>query len=302
MNDAALTSTPELPTFPPLLEGKVALVTGAGRGFGTGIARGLARAGAAVLLTDVNAAELEDARAEIAADGSTVAAVVADAGDLAQMEAAANRAADLWGRLDVVVNNAAIMPMISFAETTPALWDKLLRVNLTGVYNGVKAAWPHLLRAGGGHCMAIASGSSLRGFVNEVAYCAAKHAIEGFTKALAMEAEPLNIAVNTLGPGKLIKPTTITREQWAALDKAERARYTDPVVLAQAFVWLAAQPPRRFTGLRFDAGPLADTIAAEGYDFIFTPSKATLYADDFIARLERRREWTGLADYTPELA
>ena len=140
------------------------------------------------------------------------------------------------------------MPLVPFAEHTPDFWRKMIDVNLTGVYHGVWAAWPHMVRQGGGHCIAIASGASLRGFVNEVAYCAAKHGIEGFTKALALEAGQYNIAVNTMGPGKLIKPTSIRRSDEAQLTDADRARWTDPLLLAPAFVWLAAQPPSRYSG------------------------------------------------------
>ena len=193
------------------------------------------------------------------------------------MSAAVEQVVARWGRLDVLVSNAATMPLVPFAATTPELWNLILGVNLTGVYNGVRAAWPHLVRQGGGHCIAIASGASVRGFVDEVAYCAAKHGLEGFTKALAMEAEPHNIAVNTMGPGKRIKPTSVTRAQAEAADPNERAAWVDPLELAPAFVWLASQPPQRFTGLRFDAGPLADTIAAEGHDFAFSPEKVTIY-------------------------
>jgi NAD(P)-dependent dehydrogenase (short-subunit alcohol dehydrogenase family) len=138
----------------------------------------------------------------------------------------------------------------------------------------------------------IASGSSLRGYADEVAYCTIKHGQEGFVKALAIEALPHNIAVNTMGPGKPIKPTRMT---WAELERApteEKAQWADPVELGKAFVWLASQPPSRFTGLRFDAGSLVDTIAAEGDDFVFAPHKGTMYVDDFI----ERQKW--IAHYT----
>lgn len=273
-----------------LLNDKTTLITGAGRGFGAGIALGMARAGAGVAITDVNEAELAQTAAEIGAEGYDVLPILADVGDFAAMQRAVAQTVDRWGRLDVLVNNAAIMPLVSFPATTPDLWDKILRVNLTGVYNGVKAAWDQMVAQGGGHCMAIASGASVRGFVDEVAYCAVKHALEGFTKALAMEAEPVNIAVNTVGPGKRIKPTNITRAEFDALPAEERTAWVNPVDLAPAFVWLASQPPSRFTGLRFDAGPLADAIAAEGYDFEFKPEKATLYVADFVERLKRRQK------------
>lgn len=271
-----------------LLNEKVSLITGAGRGFGAGIALGMAQAGAKVCITDINAEELTQTVAEIEAAGGEVLPQMADVSDFAAMQDVIAQIVARWGRLDAVVCNAAIMPLIPFSETTPDLWGKIIGVTLTGVYNTVKAAWDQLVAQGGGHCMAIASGASVRGFVDEVAYCAAKHGLEGFTKALAMEAEAVNIAVNTLGPGKRIKPTNITRAEVDALSAEERAAWVDPVELAPAFVWLAAQPPSRFTGLRFDAGPLADTIAAEGYDFEFAPEKVTLYVTDLVERMNRR--------------
>ena len=271
-----------------LLHDRVAWVTGAGRGFGAGIARGMAQAGAHVCISDINVAELAATADEIRNDGGEVMVRLADVTDAAAMQATADAIVAAWGRLDVVVNNAAIMPLVPFVGHTPDFWRKMIDVNLTGVYHGVWAAWPHMVQQGGGHYITIASGASVRGFVDEVAYCAAKHGIEGFTKALALEATPHNIAINTMGPGKPIKPTSITRADETKLSDADRAAWTDPLALAPAFAWLAAQPPGRFTGLRFDAGPLADTIAAEGYDFDFAPEKATLYVEEMKARLARR--------------
>jgi NAD(P)-dependent dehydrogenase (short-subunit alcohol dehydrogenase family) len=273
------------PQFPPLLAGRTAWVTGAGRGFGAGIARGLAQAGAVVCITDVDATELDVTAGEMRGDGGVVMARVVDVTDFAAMQATADAIVAEWGSLDTLVNNAAIMPLVPFDGHTPEFWQRMIDVNLTGVFHGVRAAWPYMVRQGRGHLVAIASGSSVWGFVNEVAYCAAKHGIEGFTKALALEAALCGIAVNTVGPGKRIKPTTLTRAAEAALSSAERAQWTDPLRLAPAFVWLAAQEPEHFTGLRFDAGPLADTIATEGYDFAFAPEKVTLYPDDMRQRL-----------------
>jgi len=270
------------------------MVSGAGRGLGAGIAQGLARAGARVAICDINETELAQTAAEIGADGLDSLSLHADASSFQAMDDAVTRTVRYWGRLDIMICNAAIMPLTSFSQTTPDLWRQILDVNLGGVYNGVKAAWQQMCEQGSGHCMAIASGASLRGFKDEVAYCAAKHGIEGFTKALAIEAEAAHIAINTVGPGKLIKPTSISREQASEMDPKQTEGWVDPITLAPAFVWLASQPPSRFTGLRFDAGPLADTIAAEGYDFAFAPEKATLYVDDFKARTTERRSWTRL--------
>ena len=268
-----------------LLAGKVVLVTGAGRGLGAGVAQGLAQLGAHLCITDVNETELTQTFDEIQADGNEALALAADVSDFGQMQMAVDQTVERYGRLDMLISNAAIMPLVSFADTTPELWHTIIDINLTGVYNGVKAAWSQMVAQGGGHCVAIASGASVRGFVDEVAYCTAKHGLEGFTKALALEAKAVNIGVNTMGPGKLIKPTSISREDAESLSTEQLAQWTDPVTLAPAFAWLAQQPPTHYTGLRFDAGPLADTIATEGYDFGFAAEKVTLYVGDLCGRL-----------------
>jgi len=267
-----------------LLEGKVALITGAGRGFGAGIARALAREGAQVCITDVDAAELAASAAELAADGEALALPL-DVSDLPAFEATVRQVVERWGRLDVLVHSAIFMPLIHFEHMSPETWWRQIDVGLGGLYNGARAAWDVMKAQGGGHIIGIASGSSVRGYKDEVAYCTIKHGQEGFVKALSLEAAPALIAINTIGPGKPIKPTRMTRADLARLPDEQKAGWADPIELGKAFVWLAAQPPERFTGLRFDAGPIADAIAAEGYDFAFKAEKVTLYPEEFAARL-----------------
>ena len=269
-----------------LLEGKVALVTGAARGFGWGIARALGQAGAKVCVSDINDQELARSAADLQRDGTEVMDLHLDVSDLAAFQAVVKEVVDRWGRLDVVVHNAVYMPLIRFEDTSAELWWQQLHISLGGMFNAVRASWDVMKAQGGGHVMGIASGSSVRGYKDEVTYCAGKHGQEGFVKSLALESAPYNIAVNTVGPGKSIKTTDVTWEQFDALPAETKAGWADPVELGKAFVWLAAQPPSRFSGLRFDAGPVADTIAAEGYDFHFAPEKVTLYVDDFRARLD----------------
>ena len=269
-----------------LLEGKVSLVTGAARGFGWGIARALGQAGAKVCISDINDQELARSASDLRNDGTEVLALHLDVSDLAAFRAVVEQVVDQWGRLDVVVHNAVYMPLIRFEDTSAGLWWKQMRISLGGMFNAVRASWDVMKAQGGGHVMGIASGSSVRGYKEEVTYCAGKHGQEGFVKSLALESGPYNIAVNTVGPGKPIKTTDVTWEQFDALPAEAKAGWADPVELGKAFVWLAAQPPSRFSGLRFDAGPLADTIEAEGYDFDFAPEKVTLYVDDFVARIE----------------
>ncbi|MFN8465599.1 MAG: SDR family oxidoreductase [Caldilineaceae bacterium] len=266
------------------LQGKVALVTGAGRGLGWGIARALGRHGAKVCITDINGAELERARADMVADGSEVVARVLDVADREAFEAVVARMAAAWGQLDVLVHCAIFMPLVRFEDMTPELWQRQIDVSLGGLYNATYAAWDLMKLQGGGHIIGVASGSSVRGYKDEVAYCAAKHAQEGFMKALSLEAAPYRIALNSMGPGRTIKPTRITWREFDALPAEQKASWADPVELGEAFAWLAAQDPAKYSGFRFDAGPIVDTIAAEGFDFAFASEKVTLYVDDFVAR------------------
>ena len=268
-----------------LLKGKVALVTGAGRGLGAGIARALAREGARVCVTDINQAELAESAAELGADGGEVIALPLDVSDLPMFESTVRQVAGQWERLDVLVHNAIYMPLIRFEHLSPDEWWRQINVGLGGLYNGARAVWDVMKAQGGGHIIGIASGSSVRGYKDEVAYCTIKHGQEGFVKALSLEASKDKIAINTMGPGKPIKPTRITRAELARMPAAEQSGWADPAELGKAFAWLAAQPPERFSWLRFDAGPIADTVAAEGYGFAFDAKKVTLYPDDFAARL-----------------
>jgi NAD(P)-dependent dehydrogenase (short-subunit alcohol dehydrogenase family) len=266
------------------LTGTVALVTGAGRGLGYGVARALGRAGASVCLTDIQLDELAHAAAAVASDGTPTMALELDVSDRAAFERTVAAVTARWGRLDTLVHAAILMPLIRFADTADALWWRQIDVSLGGLYNGVRAVWPHFIAQGGGHIIGVASGSSVRGYVDEVAYCAAKHAQEGFLKALALEAAPLGIALNSIGPGAPVKPTGITWAELAQAPPEQQAAWADPVELGRAFAWLAAQPPARFSGLRFDAGPIVRALAAEGPDFAVEPAKVTLYVDDFVAR------------------
>jgi 3-oxoacyl-[acyl-carrier protein] reductase len=269
-----------------LHEGTAVLVTGGARGLGWGIARAFGRAGARVCVTDIHDDELERCARDLAADGTECLTRSSDVADLAACRDVVRAIVERWGRLDVVVHNAIYMPLIAFDATTPQEWSRQLAVGIGGLFNCTYAAWDQMKAQGGGHIIGIASGSSFRGFKQEIAYCTIKHGVEGFVKALSLEAREHNIALNTIGPGATIKPTRMT---WAEYDQAPaalRATWADPVELGRAWVWLAAQPPGRFSGYRFDAAPIVATLAREGNDFAFAPEKVTLYPDDFRARAD----------------
>lgn len=273
-----------------LLQDRVVLVTGAGRGFGWGIAQAFASAGSKVAITDIEQHDVDSAVEHARSAGHEVGGWILDVSDEAAFHSVVAAVIDRWGRIDVLVHNAIYMPLVSFEDTSTDSWWRQLHVSLGGLYYGCKAVWPTMVRQRGGHIIGIASGSSLRGYVDEVTYCAGKHGQEGFVKALALEARVRNVAINTVGPGKLIKPTRMTWEELASVPESQRQAWHDPVDLGRAFVWLASQPHERFSGFRFDAGPIVDTLDAEGADFVFAPEKVTLYAEDFRAREAWYRE------------
>lgn len=265
---------------------RVALVTGGARGLGWGIARAFGLVGAKVCVTDVDDDELEQCRRDLTADGAEFLAVRSDVADLAECRRLMEEIVARWGRLDVVVHNAIYMPLVSFDATTPEEWSRQLDVGLGGMFNCAHAAWGQMKHQGGGHIIGVASGSSFRGFKEEIAYCAIKHGVEGFVKALSLEARDHNIAINTIGPGAPIKPTRMTRAELDRLPAEQKVGWADPLELGRAWVWLASQPPGRISGYRLDAGPIVQTLEREGPDFAFAPEKVTLYPDDFNARKE----------------
>jgi 3-hydroxybutyrate dehydrogenase len=151
-----------------LLENKVALVTGAARGLGWGIARALGRADAKVYITDINDDELVRSTSDLEADCTPVLSLHFDVSELGAFRDTVEQVTVHWGRLDILVQNAVYMLLIRFEDTSPELWWRQLHVSLGGLFNGVRAAWDVMKAQGGGHIIGIASGSSVRGYKNEV--------------------------------------------------------------------------------------------------------------------------------------
>ena len=181
------------------LQGRRCLVTGGGSGIGAGIARVLAGEGAAVAVLGRRKPALQRVVAALKAAGGEAIAVVADVTDRASMQRAAARAAKALGGLDVLVNNAGIGGTNGCALPGPERWDEIVRTNLDGVYFATRAALPHL--PDGGRIVSISSVLGRFGVPGYTAYCASKHGVIGFTKALALELAPRRITVNAICPG-----------------------------------------------------------------------------------------------------
>jgi NAD(P)-dependent dehydrogenase (short-subunit alcohol dehydrogenase family) len=184
-----------------VLEGKVALVTGGGRGIGRAVALALAGAGAAVAITGRDSARLEDARAQIEALGVGALALGFDVTDSAAVNLGFQQARAALGPIDILVNNAGVTASVKFAEMDDATWDQIMRVNATGPFYCCRAAVPDMIERGWGRIINVASYAALSGIPYSSAYSASKHALLGLTRSLALELARHNITANAICPG-----------------------------------------------------------------------------------------------------
>ena len=231
------------------LKGKLAIVTGGGRGIGRGIVDRFLDEGAHVAVVqrrapDAGLMELPG-----------VFFVEADLGDRATISVAVDRAADLLGGIDVVVNNAGIMSESPVADLTPDEWDRLVAVNLTAPLFLVQAALPHLRRRGGGSIVHLGSIEGLAANPEHAAYCTTKAGIHGMTRALAVDLGPDGIRCNAIAPG------------WIASELSEDylSSMPDPRTARDA---LDGLHPVGRTGTAADIGDLAVFLAGDRAGFI----------------------------------
>lgn len=190
------------------LQGKRAVVTGAGRGIGRSIALALAQAGADVAVTARTPAELDSLVAQIHTLGCKGYAVACDVTDGEQVHHMAQTCIETMGGIDILVNNAGNASSHKFLNHPDELWQRMLAVNLTSVYAVTKAFVPTLVEQRWGRIINIASTASRVGSRYTSAYTAAKHGVLGLTRALAVEFTPYNITVNAICPGYVDTPLT----------------------------------------------------------------------------------------------
>jgi NAD(P)-dependent dehydrogenase (short-subunit alcohol dehydrogenase family) len=259
-----------------LMKDQVVLITGAGRGWGRGIAQQFGRQGAKVIAVSRTQAEIDLTVAAVQAENSIIEGLSVDVSDDAAMHQLKDYVLGKYGRLDVLVNNAAVMLFKTFEESTQAEIDRVLEINLRAVLLGCKLFLEPMKAQGGGALINVSSRAGVMPFEKETVYCAAKYALEGFTKSLAQEIAQYNISTNTITPGgkasgKTLKPTSMTQADYDALSPQEQARYGDPILYSEAFVYLGLQRGDGLTGARVEAYELSKRIRQEGYNISVDP-------------------------------
>ncbi|MGB8681790.1 MAG: glucose 1-dehydrogenase [Candidatus Binatus sp.] len=232
------------------LEGKVAIVTGAARGQGEAEARLFVGQGAKVMLTDVS----PEGKAVAEALGDLAAFSEQDVGSATDWERVVKATTQRFGRLDILVNNAAIYKMRTLIETTDEEFDEITRINQRGPFFGMRAAAPAMRAAGGGSIINISSGAGLRGVRNMFAYAATKWALRGMTKCAALELAADRIRVNSIHPGVIETP--MLKHNPDAFNQAMvRAtpigRIGQPDDIARMVAYLASDAASFITGAEF---------------------------------------------------
>lgn len=245
------------------LHGRHAVVTGGGRGMGACIAASLARRGAAVSLLGRTAATLAATAERLAAEhGAKVHTAAADVADEASVAAAIAACREALGPVTIMVNNAGIAPSAPFLKSDAALWRRVLDVDLMGAVHASRAVLPDMQAAQWGRVVNIASTAGLTGMAYVTAYCAAKHALIGFTRALAMETARKGITVNAVCPGytdtdivgdalaNITDKTGRSREEALASLVAHnpQGRLIDPEEVAETVAWLCSDAAISVTG------------------------------------------------------
>jgi len=203
------------------LRGQVAVITGAAQGLGRAFARAYAEAGAVSIVTDVNMEKAEAVASEIRGAGGEAEAVRMDVGDEQSVKAAFDQIIKAHGRVDILMNNAAMisaLKMKSFDTIPFEEWDKVMRVNMSGVFLCCKEAAPHMKEAGYGRIINVASGAARMGRPGYLHYITSKGAIEAMTRSIARELGPFGITANSLAPGAIF--TEIPRDSVNAEQKA----------------------------------------------------------------------------------
>lgn len=238
-----------------MLAGKTALITGAGRGIGRAIALEFAAQGCAIAALARTESEIDET-VRLARDaGVRALAQQCDVADSASVAASVAAVTEQLGHIDILVNNAGAALFKPFSELTLADWQATMDANLTSTFLCTQAVLPGMMARRTGKIINISSVSGLKPIVEQSAYCAAKHAVNGLTKCLALELKAHGIGVHAICPGGVV-----TRLAEEAMPHRDKTGWMEPEDIAHTALFLATQHPRATTDIvqirRFDSEPL----------------------------------------------
>ena len=235
--------------------GKVAFVTGAASGFGRATALAFAREGASVVVSDISEQNVRDTARRIEELGERALAVACDVTRSEDVKAALGETIDSFGRLDVAFNNAGVeQPFKPMTDVTEEEWDRIVDIDLRGVFLCMKHEIPLMLEQGGGAIVNTSSGAGVKGFAGQAAYCAAKYGVVGLTKAAALDYASQNIRVNAVCPGIIETPMMdrfsggTPEGRAAAIAQEPIGRAGTPEEIAAAVLWLCSDAASFATG------------------------------------------------------
>lgn len=236
-----------------LLEGRTAMITGAGQGIGAAVARRFAVEGCSILVTDADLDRCEAAARDIREAGGRAKACCTDVTDPAQVSAAVEQAVQLGnGRLDVLVNNAGITRPGMFPNLDEDAFRQVMEVHLMGAYHCSRVAIPYLPNDGSGRIINVTSAAGMEGTIGQANYSAAKAAIIGLTKSLARELAKRQITVNAVAPLAATAMTETVRTDQRFADKTlariPLGRWADPEEIAGVFAFFASDAASYVTG------------------------------------------------------
>lgn len=223
-----------------LLNGQVALVTGASRGIGRAIALAFAREGAKVAAAARNESELRQLSDEINGMGGTAVPVCLDLRSEESIKNAVREVTSTLGPIDILVNNAGVMSLKKIVDTPTEVWDEIMSTNVRGVFLMCREVLPSMIQRKKGRIINIGSLAGRRGYDEQGAYCASKHALVGFSKVLAIETQKFGIRVHVLSPGGVL--TDLSRDLRASRGEPEDSpEWMTPEEVAKAALYLCTQ-------------------------------------------------------------